>query len=173
MSARQLRVGALAVAVLISVAGCAGLRPGGSSGGDALRISEVADQGDATRRASLRLVMDGLSRDDRAEHRRALGLYERAIQVDPTNPFAYLAIARHHADNDDPERSLEYLNQAEILFRSEYDESPRVEPHLAGLRGVALDASGRRREADALLARAREEAPGVWSDGRLTAAELR
>ena len=173
MSVRPLRLGGLAVAVLTALAGCAALRPGGWPDRDALRISEVVEQGDAPRRASLRLVMNGLSRDDHGEPRRALGLYERAIRVDPTNPFAYLAIARHYADSDDPERALEYLNQAEILFRSEYDESPRVEPHLAGLRGVALDASGRRREAETLLARARQEAPDVWSDGRLTAAELR
>jgi tetratricopeptide (TPR) repeat protein len=173
VSSRRLLLGALAVAVLFAVAGCAGIRPEGRPGGDALRISEVVHQGDATRRASLRLVMEGLSRDDRAEPRRALGQYERAIQVDPTNPFAYLAIARHYTDSDDPERALEYLNQAEILFHSEYDESPRVEPHLAGLRGVALDASGRRREAGPLLALARDEAPEVWGDGRLSAAELR
>ncbi len=173
MSVRPLLLGGLAVAVAAFAAGCAALRPGGKPGGDALRISEVVEEGDATRRASLRLVLEGLSRDARAEPRRALGLYERAIQVDPTNPFAYLAIARHHADGDDPAHALEYLNQAEILFRSEYDESPRVEPHLAGLRAVVLNASGRRREAGPLLARARAAAPEVWSDGRLTAAELR
>ena len=69
--------------------------------------------------------------------------------------------------------ALEYLEQAELLLGAEDLRSPRVEPHLAGLRGAALRARGEQRAASELLARASELAPSVWDDGQLSAAELR
>ena len=58
VSAPQLQL-AGALLVLVLVLGCAtGGRLGG--GAAALRLSELADEGDATRRASLRLCVDGL-----------------------------------------------------------------------------------------------------------------
>jgi tetratricopeptide (TPR) repeat protein len=150
--------------------GCAAV--GGLSGaGSALRFSQVENAGDPTRRASLRLCMDGLDADVAGRYGAALGLYERAIQIDPTNPYAYLAMARHTLEEGDPLRSLEYLDQAEMLLESEGARSPQVEPHLAGLRGAALLATGRDGATD--LALARRLAPSVWDDGRLDAAELR
>ena len=98
--------------------------------------------------------------------------YERAIQIDPTNPWAYLAIARHHVD-DDPDLALSYLDQTEILLESEPEHSPRVESHLVGLRGAAFVAAGRPREGEMMLLRASDLAPSVWNDGRLSAAELK
>jgi tetratricopeptide (TPR) repeat protein len=103
----------------------------------------------------------------------ALSRYERAIQIDPTNPFAYLALARHFADRLEPTRTLEYLDQAELLLESQGLHSPRVEPHLVGLRGSALQAAGRTAEGAALLVRARDLAPSVWGDARLSPEELR
>lgn len=138
-----------------------------------MRLSELSSEGDATRRASLRLVSRGLEADALAQGQRALGHYERAIQIDPTNPFAYLVLARHYVEASDPERALEYLDQAELLIDAEGLRSPRVEPHLLGLRGAALASTGRVVEASDLLARARELAPSVWGDARLSADELR
>ena len=169
MSAPQLQV-AGALLVLVLMLGCAtGGRPG--DGAATLRFSELADEGDATRRASLRLCADGLDADVDGRRVAALGQYERAIQIDPTNPYAYLVLARHDLEAGDPVRALEYLNQAEMLLESENARSREVEAHLVGLRGAALlDMGG---AGEGYLEEARHLAPAVWDDGQLTAAELR
>ena len=169
MSGPQLRV-AGALLVLVLVLGCAtGGRLGG--GPEALRFSELADEGDATRRASLRLCADGLDADVDGRRVAALDQYERAIQIDPTNPYAYLVLARHDLEAGDPVRALEYLSQSEMLLESENARSPEVEAHLVGLRGAALRDMGDAGED--YLEQARRLAPAVWDDGQLTAAELR
>jgi tetratricopeptide (TPR) repeat protein len=146
--------------------------PGALRSPEPLRISQIAGQGDPARRASQRLLLQGLEEDAQGRARAALGQYERALQVDPTNPFAYLALARHEVEWGSPHRALEVLAQAETLLATDAD-SLRVEAHLVGLRGASLAALGRSAEAAALLARARSLAPAVWADGRLDAAELR
>jgi len=138
-----------------------------------LRISEVADEGDAERRASTRLVLEGLDADEDGDPERALSSYELALQVDPTNPWAYIALARHHADGVDPRQALPFLDQAHALLLAQGASSPRADAVLLGLRGQALVASGRYEEGIPWLERAREQSPDVWSDGRLSAAELR
>jgi tetratricopeptide (TPR) repeat protein len=98
--------------------------------------------------------------------------YERAIQVDPTNPYAYLALARYYAGRD-PARALEYLDQAEALLESEDALSPGVQAHLFGLRATALRTHGDLRRSEELVERARELAPDAWDDGYLSPDELR
>jgi tetratricopeptide (TPR) repeat protein len=136
-----------------------------------LRISDAALEGDATRRASLRLVLKGLDEDDDGRAATARSSYERAIQIDPTNPYAYLALARHEVDAERWRRALEALDQAELLFASE--SAPGVEAHIAGLRGAAGLGKGYGDDAELLLDRATRIAPEVWADGRLSADELR
>ena len=138
-----------------------------------LRISELQAEGDAARRASTRLVLQGLDADVAGSGATAAGHYHRALQVDPTNPYAYLALARHHAEGDTPERGLSFLERTRSLLEAEDALSPRVRAHLVGLRGVALDASGRMHDAVPLLVEASELAPRVWGDGHLSPAELR
>jgi tetratricopeptide (TPR) repeat protein len=138
-----------------------------------LRLHEIAGEGDAARRASQRLVLEGLGYDSQGQARLARTSYERALQVDVNNPFAYLALARQAVESDDGASALEYLDQAELLLGAEDLRSPRVEPHLVGLRGGALRANGDASGASALLARASKLAPTVWGDGELSAAELR
>ncbi len=60
----------------------------GALGRGPIRISELVEQGDAVRRASLQLLIEGLEADVDGAHARAKGRYERAIQLDPTNPYA-------------------------------------------------------------------------------------
>jgi tetratricopeptide (TPR) repeat protein len=158
---------ALAVALL---PGCAARLAPPPAGGS-LRVSEAALEGDATRRASLRLVLQGLDEDGGGRTDRALSSYERAIQIDSTNPYAYLALARHEVDAERWDRALEALDQAELLFGAE--ETPGLEPHLAGLRGAAKLGKGYGGDAGVLLDRAGRIAPDVWADGHLSAAELR
>jgi tetratricopeptide (TPR) repeat protein len=143
---------ALGALMLASAFACAGLRPGGEDGAQ-------------------RLVIEGLQADTRAEPERALSDYQRALQVDSGNPYAYLALARHHLEAGDPRAALAHLERAEVLFESLGLLTPGVETHLIGLRGAALRAEGLR-EGDVLLAEAARRAPSVWGDGRLDASEL-
>ena len=163
---------AIALLALLGLAGCAIQTPA-IARSPTLRLSEVATQGDATRRASLRLVIDGLTADARGEGQRARGSYARALQLDSGNPYAYLALARHHADAGEASLVVQHLARADDLFSPAQRASPRVEVHLIGLRGVALRLEGRSAEADRLLARAARSAPSVWGDARLGAEELR
>lgn len=119
------------------------------------------------------MVLKGLEADASNQSQRALGTYEEALRVDPTNPYAYLAIARHHAEGTDPEWALSFLDKADALLRAEGPLSPRVEPHLIGLRGQALFASGQVDAGVPYLERAWDMAPEIWTDGRLSASELR
>ncbi len=172
---------AAAALVLALAVACAGTgRRVASVRGGALHISEVAGRGDPLRRASTRLVLEGLGA---GEPQRALSHYERAIKTDATNPYAYLALASYQVQWGDAGRGLQSLNQAELLLESEELRSPRVEPHLVGLHGRAqvrmraytrvAKTNRRVQEGEPLLERARRLAPEVWGDGWLTAAELR
>lgn len=159
------------VLALLACAGCL-TPPGAAPRVRALQLSELAQEGDPQRRASLRLVLEGLQRDGQASPRLAMGLYERALQVDPTNPYAFLALARHHVEGTEPARALPFLDKAEALLRAQRALSPGVVVHLRGLRGVVLRASAEPAAGEALLDSARRQAPEVWSDGRLSAHEL-
>jgi tetratricopeptide (TPR) repeat protein len=149
--------------------GCA--TSGGFSQPQPLRLSQVAGQGDAARVASMRFVQSGLRADDSGQTRQALGDFERALQIDPGNPVAYLALSRHEVFAGDPQRGLDVLDKAQSLLETD-PEGPAAAPHLDGLRGAALRELGRRNEAQPLLSSARELAPGVWGDGVLDAYEL-
>jgi tetratricopeptide (TPR) repeat protein len=163
MAARR----APALALAIVVAGCATLRPT-----QELRLGALASEGDPQHRASMRLVLDGLDADADGRYRRAQSRYERAIQVDANNPYAYLAIARHFVEVQDFEQANAYLDEADVLFDSLELHSPGAETHLIGLRGAALRPD-RPWEAEPLLAEAAARSPEVWGDGFLAADELR
>jgi tetratricopeptide (TPR) repeat protein len=155
----------------VLVGGCAG--PGRAPRGAALRISELNQLGDARYQASIRLVVEGLDAEMASMPQRALSRYERAIQIDPSNPFAYLALARYYAAIGDPERALEHLDRTQSLLDPESAIYQGAEPHLLGLRGWALAGAGGSADAGQLLDEARRLAPAVWGDGRLDASELR
>ncbi len=139
--------------------------------GEALRVSAWAQRGDPQRRASTRMVIEGLEASERGREIEAVSRFERALQVDPGNPLAYLALARHEAFGGDPRRALAFLDKAEASF-GRSAEGMRATPHLRGVRGVALSALGRQAESGPHLDAARREAH-VWSDGQLDASELR
>jgi hypothetical protein len=175
--ARQPRVRLIAhlllCAAIATLSGCAGL--GGREAGPVsrtARVSEALDHPSASRRASLRLVLDGLESDAAGQTRRARGSYERALQVDPANPYAYLALARLEATGPTPERARMFLDQAAAHFEAEGTLEPEVEVHLIGLRGEVLRETGYPGRAFPLLEDARDRAPVVWEDGHLAADEL-
>lgn len=159
----------LACSILLTalVQGCAGLRS------ESVRVSDQIDDGDAAHRASILLVVEGLDADANFEPDRARELYQRALQVDPTNAYAYLSIARQRVDGRNPSSALPFIDKARALFEAQGSLTPGVEAHLAGLRGAALLASGQADEALPLLEHARSLEPRSWADGRLDAEELR
>ena len=134
-----------------------------------LHLSELGGSGDPARRASLRLVLAGLDADTRGRAAEASSSYQRALQVDPNNPYAWLALARQEVFEGDPDRGLSHLDKAQALLGT--DE--RAAAHLAGIRGAGLVAIGKRPLGEPFLREARELAPDTWSDGMLDASELR
>lgn len=148
-------------------------RPPAESPVRGVRVGDVLEVGDPARRASVRLVAQGLDADRAGELRRARGSYERAIQVDPTNPYAYLALARHNLDGGSPGDALNLVDQAAALFDAEGLRSPEVDVHLIGLRGWDLESRGRPGEANLYVERAAALDPLLWQDGYLSAQELR
>jgi hypothetical protein len=138
-----------------------------------LRISEVVGDGDPTRRASTRLVIKGL---ESSPPEQGLFDYERALRIDATNPYAYLALAAFEIQWGDLEQGVHALAQSELLLDAEGLKSPRVEPHLIGLRGRSMLRSYddvERHAGEKWLEEARRRAPEVWGDGWLGVAELR
>ena len=117
----------------------------------------------------MKIVLAGLDADTDGRSAEASSLYERALQVDPTNPYAWLALARQEVFEGDPDRGLADLDKAEALFGS--DETAAA--HLAGIRGAGLRAVGQGAFAEPFLREASERAPALWADGKLDAAELR
>ena len=168
--------GVVAVGLLWSfLGGCAFPFAGrfAPSGARPFSLADIAEDGDAARRASMRLVLAGLDEDEALRPDQALAQYELALQVDPNNPFAYLALARHHVDGADPQRALAFLDKADVLLANSDWKSPGLEANLVGIRGSAFYASHRIDAALPLLERARRLSPTVWDDARLDAWELR
>lgn len=155
------------------VAGCVSDSPQTTRPVRPIRVSDAAGLGDPARRASTRLVVQGLDSDAAGQSQRARGSYERAIQVDATNPYAYLALARHHLDGSEADHATYLVDQAAALFEAEGMREPRVGVHLMGLRGRAMQATGGGEDAELYLERASELAPEIWGDGYLSAEELR
>lgn len=175
VASRLRRLLALVLVVPLGAVACSStLRPPSlPQRDDALTLDDVIDEGDDRRRASHHLVNEGLEADDLGDDQRALDRYELALSVDPGNPWAYLALARHELEGGDPGRALAALDRCRSLLEA-YDElTPEMETHLLGVRGGALAALGRAREAQPLLDEARRRAPRAWGDGMLQASELR
>jgi tetratricopeptide (TPR) repeat protein len=171
---RGMLVSLLVVGAIPGFTGCRTFGdPGGSERVDPIRVSDAVDSGDPARRASIRLVLQGLDADIDQELERAQGSYERAIQVDATNPYAYLALARHYLDGYQADRAVPLLDQAAALFEAEGMREPRVGVHLMGLRGRALLATGQDEDAAIYLDRAAVLAPEIWGDRYLSPRELR
>ena len=158
----------LALAVAMSVTSCQ-LPPARPIPGETLHVSQLVGAGDAARRASLRLVLSGLDADSAGRSAEASSLYQRALQVDATNPYAWLALARQEVFEGDPERGLAHLDKAEALLESDAVAAT----DLAGIRGAGLRAIGQPELAAPFLSEARERAPEIWADDKLDASELR
>jgi tetratricopeptide (TPR) repeat protein len=171
-----LRSLAVALLLVLLLAACAPGRrvlPTLSPSEPPLTASRALGLYDSTRDASLRLVIAGLDEDQAGRPSRALASYQRAVRVDPTNPFAFLALARHHLEGGSPEQASAFLDQARSLFETEGRLGPEIDVWGLGLRAGIERARGRDERADVLFERALALAPTIWGDERLSAAELR
>lgn len=160
----------LLAALAVAFAACSSLPA--VRGREPVRIGELVAQGDPVRRASHRLLVEGLEADVDGAHARAKGRYERAIQVDPTNPYAYLTLARFEIDRRRAGQARSFLDQTLALFEAAGGTPPRVEAHVLGLSGAIEAINGNRAAAALEFERARRIAPSIWGDAYLTAAEL-
>ena len=138
-----------------------------------VRVSQLTQIGDPRRQASQRLIVSGLESDGAGQGERALATYERAIQIDGTNPYAYLAIARYWIEAGEPERGIAFLDQAEVLLDATGENTLGARVHLIGLRGRVGMLGDHSDEAADQLRQAADLAPEVWGDGILSAEELR
>ena len=136
------------------------------------RIS-LEEAGDPARRASNRLVVDGLDADAAGATDRARSRYQRAVQIDASNPFAQLALARHCLETGDFALAIAHLDQAELLFESDSASWRSYEAHVTGLRGLAARELDPPNGGDLLLGEARRASPKTWGDAWLSADELR
>jgi tetratricopeptide (TPR) repeat protein len=154
---------------------CAGLKLPGRRAPDEgpLTASAALGQTDSRRDASLRLVIAGLDDDAAGLPDRAIASYQRAVRVDATNPFAYLALARHHLEGGSPGEASAFLDQARSLFEAEQRLGPAVDVWGIGLRAWIDREESRDELADTRFEAARELSPEIWADERLSAEELR
>jgi tetratricopeptide (TPR) repeat protein len=161
--------------VAVALSGCAGLKMRSPLGlGEApLTTSAALGQSDSTRDASLRLVIAGLDDDSAGRAGRALASYQRAVRVDPTNPFAYLALARHHLEAGSSAEASAFLDQARSRFEAEALLGPSTDVWGIGLRAWIDREEARDVQADSRFEAARSLSPEIWDDERLSAAELR
>jgi len=165
---RHLRLGG--ALVLLAAVACGSVPRSG--GREAVRLPELLGDGDPARRASQRLLIEGLEADARGDAPRAKGRYERAVQVDPMNPYAYLVFARHEIDRRRPAQAEAFLDQARALFDTGGGVPPNVEAHLLGLQGASAALQGQRSLAAPDLRQAADLSPAVWGDAYLAAQEL-
>ena len=169
----------LRIAVVCLAAGCLAACAGFDFAGRPrssdrpLTTTAALGQTDSARDASLRLVIAGLDADSEGRPDRALASYQRAVRVDSTNPFAYLALARHHLEGGSPAEASAFLDQARSLFESQQRLGPAVDVWGIGLRGWIDRDEGRDELADSRFDAARELSFEIWDDERLSAAELR
>lgn len=163
------------IALVLAVGlGLACALPGAAPPPTSFHLSSVADQGDAARRASTRLALRGLDADAQTLPDEAAAFYDRALQVDPTNPYVYLCLARHDVEDGAPDQAEADLDKADALVGSlDADQQGIVRVYLMGLRGAALEEQGKPGQARPLLDAASKAAPEAWADGRLDASELR
>ncbi len=157
------------------LAGCSTLGMSGASrfADRPLTATRALGQGDPTRDASLRLVIAGLDDDEAGRPSRALASYQRAVRVDSTNPFAYLALTRHHLEYGSGEEASAFLDQARSLFEVEGRLGPAVDVWGIGLRAWIDRSRGRDASAKIRFEAARGLSFEIWLDEQLSAHELR
>ena len=80
-------------------------------------VEEVPEGAPAHRAASFRLAAEGYRALQSGNVREAEDRLEKALSVDPRNPFCYLYLAEIRFREGDTGQALIFLNQAEVQFQ--------------------------------------------------------
>ncbi len=120
--------------------------------------SQIPKSTSPERAASLRLSGRGQSALEEGRAEEAVDHFERAIQIDPSNPFAYYYFGLARLAQGRREEALTLLSRAEVLF---HDRPHWLCETLVAMGGI-LEEMGRRQEAAGRFRRALEADP--WSE---------
>lgn len=120
--------------------------------------SQITRDTSPERAASLRLSGRGESALEEGRAEEAVDHLERAIQIDPSNPFAYYYFGQARLAQGRPEEALTLLSRAEVLF---HDRSHWLCETLVAM-GRILEEMGRVQEAAGCFRRALDADP--WSE---------
>jgi tetratricopeptide (TPR) repeat protein len=83
----------------------------------AFTVEEPPAEAPAHRTASFRMAADGYRALRNGQLQEAEDKLEKALSVDPRNPFCYLYLAEIRFREEDIRQALILLNQAEVLFQ--------------------------------------------------------
>jgi len=95
------------------------------------------------RRASLQYTREGKHESDRGMYLKAMKRYEKAIDIDPTNPYAYYHYGIARYSTREHEQSLRLLDQA----REKFGENEKWLSRIYNYRGLNYRAMGMFEEA--------------------------
>ncbi len=120
------------VFVLVFVSGCQkGFRGDDSSGRDDWEREKAFpdmswESSSPRRKASLQLTKEGVEDSKRGFQMRAMKKYEKAIDIDPTNPYPYYhyGVARLNAKNY--QQSIRLMEEAKHKFSGNYKWLSRI-----------------------------------------------
>ena len=124
-SGRYLAFGNLILAVLL-ISGCAALSRESAREGELRRavledqsftVETVPADAPAHRAASFRLAADGYRALRAGKLQEAEDRLEKALSVDPRNPFCYLYLAEIRSREGGTRQAIILLHQAEVLFQ--------------------------------------------------------
>jgi hypothetical protein len=107
--------------------------------------------------AATRLVAAGRARIAAGEYDAALEQLERALAIDPTNPYAYYYLAELHFLHRTYDQTIEFADRAASLSAA---RAPDWASRAYALQGNAFEAAGRFADARRAYTRAIQAAPG-------------
>jgi len=107
--------------------------------------------------AATRLVDAGRTRIAANDYGAALEQLERAIVIDPSNPYAYYYLAELHLKNRTYDQAIAFADRAANLSDA---RAPEWASRAYTLQGNAFEAAGRFADARSAYARAVQAAPG-------------
>ncbi len=103
--------------------------------------------------ASLRLTEEASGLLARGDTPAALDRLEKAIRIDPANPYAYYLLAQMHLRAERFDQAVAFAEKAEVLFGS---SNPAWQSQTLALKGSAFEHAGRYPEAREAYRRAVE-----------------
>jgi tetratricopeptide (TPR) repeat protein len=78
------------------------------------------------RRASMQITREGLNESKKGFYTRAMKKFEKAIDVDPTNPYPYFHYGVAKLNSRDYKQSIRLLSEAKQKFQGDYRWTSKV-----------------------------------------------